>query len=371
MIKQYSHKSACATGPRPARKLCRLAVYYAALSLFAIALPLCAQDAKNKSNGAGNARELKAAQKPKSDKWAFSFLPVGLQRNPQVDFTIITEMTADGKKLSPPSFETPVYYISHSVGQHDVGDSYGGTKPIHYKYLEDQLNRALASNGYRLAGADHPATQVLFIAWGMHNRVVAAEDMDDGGGEGGGEGEGSDDAGDERHYVVDSEDIQNLLSRAKVVGGQKFADEFAGALSDQLDWTTNLRAKGPLSRFAGRDDLTETLVEQIFDDCYYLLVTSFEVEALKRNEKKILWTTKISTTARGISFEATIPNMIENGAYYFGREMTVPDIVRKRASKKGTVEIGEATVQEYYMPGAAIPSGTTSPSTSGSSAGKP
>jgi hypothetical protein len=301
------------------------------------------------------AQRQKAAQKPKSDKWSFSFLPGSLQKNPQIEFTIITEMTDEGRKLPAPNFAKPVYYISHAVGQRDVGDSYAGTKSVQYKYLEEQLNNALMSNGYRPADAGHAATQVLFIAWGRHNRVVQSEDD-----------EAGEDAGGERRYNVNEQDIRNLLSRAKVVGGQKFADEFATALNDHLAWTSNLQGRGPLRRFAERDDLTETLVEQIFDDCYYLLVSSFEVEALKHNEKKLLWHTKISTSARGLALEDTMSGMIGNGAYYLGREMSNPDIVRKRAYKKATVEIGEATVVEQYFSGE---SGTSAPAASGTASG--
>lgn len=340
--------------------------------LFAIACALCSAvllHAQNAGNTGGGTKppELKAAQKPKSDKWTFSFLPVGLQRNPEIDYTIITEMTDDGRKLPAPSFDKPVYYISHSVGQRDVGDSYGGTKTIQYNYLEKQLGNALASNGYRLADETHPATQLLFIAWGMHNKIDNTDD-DSADSADSGDGEVSTGAG---VASFDNSMVQNLLSRAKIVGGQKFAGEFARALSEQLVWTSNLNANGPLKRFAERDDITEALVYEIMNECYYLLVTSLDVDALKQNRKKILWTTKISTTSQGIAFESTLPNMISNGAYYFGREMSGPDIIRKRAYKRGSVDIGEATVVEY-MTGA---SGTTvpapTPAASGTATGNP
>ncbi|MDR1010296.1 MAG: hypothetical protein LBM04_04050 [Opitutaceae bacterium] len=307
----------------------------------ALPLRIEAQNAKTKRPHS-KTKEATAAKKPKSEKWKFSFLPVGLQKNPQPEYVIITEMSDEGRKLPPPSFDKPVYYISHAIGQRDVGDSYGGTKTVEYNYLEEQLSRSLASNGYRPAGETNAATQVLFIAWGMHNRVVEPENSNDG--------------DDEHHYVVGYEDINNLLSRARIVGGAKFADEFAAALSDQLAWTRNLRARGPLRIFSERDDLTGSLVDQIFEDCYYLLVTALDFDALRHNERKVLWTTKISTTSRGINFMSTLPNMVELGSYYFGRETEVPDILRKRLMKKATVEIGEATVQEYI-----IPSGTTPP----------
>ena len=293
-------------------------------------------------------RQIKAAKRPKSDKWVFSLLPVGLSRNPQVDYAIVTEMTNDGRSLPEPSFDKPVYYIAHSVGQQNVGDAYGGTRDIQYEYLRKQLNAALASNGYRAIdpGAppedpDKAPTQVLFFAWGMHNRMEPARaSMSE---------DPPEDGDITERMPVDQ--IPNLLSRAKTIGGQKFADEFARALSESFH-AGNLN---PMRDFARRDDTTETLVYELSDDCYYMIVYSYELEALRSNLKKLLWITRISTRARGVSFEQTLPIMINNGAYFFGRE-TKPEILRKRAYKNATVEIGEATVVDYM-------SGTTAPAT--------
>ena len=265
--------------------------------------------------------DLRPAKKPVSDKWTFSFLPVGLQRNPQVDYAIVTEMTDDGRKLPDPSFEHPVYYISHSVGQHDVGDAYGGTKPIEYANLKNQLDSSLAANGYRSSDETHPPTQVLFITWGMFNRGYNEENGLRG----------------------------DLLARAKLIGGQKFADEYAQA---------RMEGRMAMREFSQRDDLTETLVYAVSEECYYLLVTALDLEALQRNERKILWTTKISTVARGVSFQSTLPIMINNASYYFGRETNGAEILRKRAYKRADVTIGEASVVEY-MSGTTASSGTS------------
>ena len=278
--------------------------------------------------------DVRPAKKPVSDKWSFSLLPVGLQRNPQVDYAIVTEMTDEGRKLPEPSFDNPVYYISHSIGQHDVGDAYGGTRPIQYSFLQNQLNSSLASNGYRPADDAHPPTQVLFITWGMFNH-----------------GYGGD-----------------ILSRAKLIGGQKFADEFAQAVREQRDSSGSLRGNGPLRDFEQRDDLTETLVYAIFEECYYLLVTALDKDALQQNEKKILWTTKISTIARGVSFQATLPIMINNASYYFGRDTNGPELLRKRAYKRADVSIGEAKVVEYIS-GSTFSTGTAAGTTTDTATG--
>ena len=53
--------------------------------------------------------------------------------------------------------------------------------------------------------------------------------------------------------------------------------------------------------------------------------------------------------------------MINNAAYFFGRETNGPEIFPKRAYKSATVDIGEAQVVEYI-------SGTATPATTGTAA---
>jgi len=316
--------------PRPLRRLLLLP-----LALTLATTPALHAQQGSIPTGIMKMPDLKPAKKPTSDKWAFSFLPVGLQKNPQVDFAIVTEMTDDGRKLPTPSFDAPVYYFSHSLGETDKGNAYGGTRPIQYALLETQLKNSLASNGYRPSDPEHPPTQLLFITWGMFNH-----------------GQGGD-----------------ILSRAKLIGGQKFADEFAQAVRDQREWSGSLRGNGPLRDFEQRDDLTETLVYAVFEECYYLLVTSLDADALRQNERKILWTTKISTISRGVSFQSTLPIMVANASYFFGRETDGPEIVRKRAYKRADVTIGDATVVEYIT-GTTGTTAPPAPATSGTGTGR-
>ena len=318
-------------------------------------------------------QQLKAAKKPKSDKWKLSLLPVGLQKNPQVDYTIITEMTDAGRKLPEPSFTKPVYYVPHSVGQKDVGDAYGGTKEVKFEFLKKQLDNALASNGYRpyAEGTPQP-TQVLFFSWGMHNRIVPLEepeqtdenstDTGDGSGDTSVDASALDTGGALTAVSADSNDIINLLGRAKTIGGNKFANEFATALADQLAWSgnTDYESNGPLRTFAERDPDTEALVYAIFNDCYFLIVYSMDAEALARKERKLLWTTRISTTSQGVSFEQTLPIMISNAAWYFGRPTDTPEIIRRKAYRDGRVDIGDLQVVGFET-GSTAATGTAAP----------
>jgi len=322
--------------------------------------------------------QLKAAKRPKSEKWKLSLLPVGLQKNPQVDYTIITEMTDAGRKLPEPSFDKPIFYFPHSIGQKDVGDAYGGTKEIKFEFLKKQLNNALASNGYRETTQDDPkVSQVLMFSWGMHNKIEPMPEMEEQTEDTGDSGDTGGDAtvtdatiagANMGSMTADDNEIINMLGRAKTIGGTKFANEFATALVQQMAWSgsPSYETPGPLRDFAERDPNTEALVYAIFNDCYFLIVFSFDFEALKRKERKLLWTTRISTVSQGISFEATLPIMITNGAYFFGRETEGIEIIRRRAYQGTSVEIGPAQVIDFDTK--PTTTGTAKPATSGTAA---
>jgi len=236
------------------------------------------------------------------------FLPNGARKNPRdahahahddsrensrPGYVVVTEMTDAGRALPAPSVAKPVYYLAHTgtTGQRAGGGTGDGAKPVPDSFLQKELESALARNGYRLADAEHPPTQVLIFLWGAHGKIESS---------------------------ADAPDYKNLLSRAKAVGWQKFAGEYERALR-----------QNDLKRFSARDEVTGTLVNEVQNECYYLIVCALDLEALKNNVKKILWTTSLSTVPQGNSVEATAVSIgiIDHAAHFFGRE-TPPQIVR-------------------------------------------
>jgi len=314
-----------------------------ALCLLSFAFPLHAQTQplppKFKAAGITTAeqlqQEIRAAKRPKSDKWSLSLPPVDFKKYQQIGYIVVTELTDAGRALPLPDVYKPVYY------------TYGGTHDNEYKFLPKDLTVALASNGYLPSDADHPPTQVLFFTSGMHRRMEATGNADNGG-----------------DVSVNSNDIIDLLSRARTVGGEKFADEFARALAGQLEWsgTSDSSQNSSLRRFAERDDAaryndTKAVVQALFHDWYYLLVYSLDYEAFRNNQKKTLWTTHISTPARGTSLEATLPSMGYYGSYYFGRKTDGPEILKRPTGTSPSIQIGKVEVVEYTS-GSIFSSGT-------------
>jgi len=294
-------------------------------------------------------------------KQVFPFTPDDLKKYSRIDYIIGTEMTDAGRKLPTPEFDKPQYYIMQSVERHDIGDARGdtkGTKDIPVATLKKYLTSALASNGYLPADADHPPTQVLTFVCGVLNKIDLVKDA--GGDSAGGDGSSA-----------EASRLQNLRSRAEIVGGKKFAGEFVAAFAGQLQCsgTTGCEPSDSLRRFVARDDPTGALVYEIVNDndCYYCIVTSHDMDALKDNGGKLLWTTRASkphipTTARSVSFDLVLRIMVNNASWYFGRETDGVEVVGKSiVCGPVHVDIPEAEVVGYYYPGATPGSGTFVP----------
>jgi len=312
-----------------------------ALCLLTFAFPLHAQTqpAPPKFNAAGITtaaqlqQEIMAAKRPKSDKWSLSLPPNDFQGYRHIDYIVVAELTDAGLALPVPDFHKRVYYTCGNT--HDSG----------YEFLQKQLCPALVLNGYWPSDADHPPTQVIFFAWGVHKRMEAAGNTDNG-----------------VDVSANSNDIIDLLTRAKTVGGEKFADEFARALAGQLEWseTSASSQNGPLRHYAERYRVTKApLVQEIFNNCYYLIVYSLDFEAFSKNQKKLLWITRISTThittpSQGLSLGARLPIMMNDGGYFCGRETDSPEIMMQFPYKNTGVPISDKMVAPYI-------SGSSSP----------
>jgi len=266
----------------------------------------------------------KAPSDKKASKWVFSLLPRSFQTNPRVDLAVITEMTEDGKKIPPPTEEKPIYYFAQSAGFHGEGHGAQDYPPMEVGKLEAQLQESIKGNHYLPASPGHPPTIVLFYVWGVHNRLDPE--------------------------IKDIGNL-NLLSRAQLVGGTKFAHELYQALEEwDASGSPTRDIMDPMHRFIERDDLTRQLMEQIFYDCYYVVVSAYEGAALAQGQRKLLWRTKISTSSQGIGLKETMPALFAGGADFYGKEMPTAAVLDKQLHRGGHVEIGEAQVKEYIEP---------------------
>jgi hypothetical protein len=275
-------------------------------------------------------------------QWVFSLLPKAFQKNPLVDQTVITEVTDEGKKLPPPTPAHPTYYVAQPGGYHVEGHGPGGEHPPKPEILESTMRRALAVNGYQPAAPEHPPTIAILYHWGSHNPFDAGSDEIP--------GSGFADVG-----------YANLLSRAALVGGTKFAKELEQALINQAlqdevnatlppEFQAMMPDFGPLRLFSERDGKTLQLFEQAKATCYYVVASAYDYSALSHGQRKLLWRSKMTVDAQGIAMTDSLPSLILNAGRYFGRDMPEAATISKRLMPAGKVEIGTPEMKGYIDP---------------------
>lgn len=287
------------------------------------------------------APEVPAAPAPKrtaDSQWVFSLLPKSFQKNPNLELTVITEMTDEGKKLPPVTPEHPAYYVAESSGYHQLGDPSGEKKTVPQAEVERTLTKALARNGYHPAQLPaQPPTLAVFYTWGSHNILVE---------------------GDEENPALSGEQVaRNLLDRAALVGGEKFAKELL-ELFNQAD-AMNTAASGhiapggqspmtpemmafadPIHLFRMRNPKNDFLLDQTADDIYYVVASAYDYPSLAQNQRHLLWRTRMTVAAKGVSQVDTLPTLIATAAPYFGRAMDEAETLIRRTVPEGKVEIG-------------------------------
>jgi hypothetical protein len=259
------------------------------------------------------AKPAAAPAKPATERFQLSdLLPRGLQKNPRLNLTIVTEMTPAGKALTPPTREHPTYYLAMDGGLVEEGDAGAGERPPNRDRLAQVMQSSLARSGYLTASEKNPPTVLIHYRWGVFNGLTGLTDDPE----------------------SEQEVLRNLRTRAMLVGGTKFAAEFMRAI--------DRRKSGALEqlRFDARTDMLVTLATS---DLYFLVAAAYDFEAGRRGEKKLLWTTRLSTDSQGLALNDTLPTLVSNAGNYFGHDTNGSVVFHPRLFE-GKVEVGEPTV---------------------------
>jgi len=295
-------------------------VFFGALFAVATLVPVCLASDKATNQPAVTIED-------STGQFVFELLPKSFQKNPKIDITVITEMTDEGRNVTPASREHPAYYVAQSGGYHVLGYRYAGERSPPTEDLERRLKNALSTNGYLPATPEHPPTVAVVYWWGSHNQGASQ------------------------------------FARAALVGGIKFAQEYEDAISrgsfGQMEYLGGAFANhfssyqsafamfDPFELFRNRDGRTMTLVEQARNEIYFIVASAYDYAAIARGQKLLLWRTKMTADAGGVSIDDGLAAVIARASHYFGRDMPVAATIFKPVRGAATVEIGNMTVEEY------------------------
>jgi hypothetical protein len=262
---------------------------------------------------------------PKDDVakgWTFEALPRAFQKNPLVDMTVITEMTALGKKRPLATPARPAYYAATIGPPREEGQPDGNTHPLSPDVVQAGMQHALAINGFLPADSSHRPSLVVIFVWGTYNRIPINH-VDPGN--------------------------KNVVARALLVGGEKFAGEFQQAIErDQamMEAGTPLGPNSFFRQFRRRDAKTEQLVNQARGEIYFIVASAFDYAAMTRNERQLLWRSRLTVDTRGVSMSDTLPELMASGAPFLGRDMAESALLMRHADRNGQVDIGTLKVVE-------------------------
>lgn len=288
-------------------------------------------------------------------------LPKAFQKNPKLDFNIITEMSAEGRRMARPTTQKPAFYISQSGGMRNVGLSpEESLKGPTEENLQRMMERALGENHYlSSSGPAQPPTIVIIYQFGSHSfqppaSVGAAPAAD---------GEAADPAGSGDVPVPEIVIRKALLDKAQLLGGAKFLKEVSEAMAE-VDRIAGMERshvtvaggedfgsvasmmRDPFDVLRNKGPDYERLVDELFSSSYFVVATAYDYAALVRKERKLLWRTKMTVNSLGVNMVESLPPLIASAAPYLGIETRDPVVISKRVMRGGNVEIGEAKVVE-------------------------
>lgn len=312
--------------------------------------------------------------KPRS-KWVFSLLPKSLQRHPSLDFHVITELTPAGRRIAPPTARHPAYYLEQVGKFRQFGNNTpAGEHPPPVPLLEHAMQRALASANYRPATPRSPLPSVVVVfnygsfarfstAMADLQQSLALDQLNQGSDPNSApespiiSGGGDRDAESLLPMVLSNpQDRTDVLQRAELIGGEKFAHALAKAINDEAiyeqangggSFMGMPDASSPFHRFLNENDTVMDLVEESFSSCYFVVASAYDYRAMREGRHVLLWRTKMTVNSIGISMTESLPSLVVTAGPYLGREMPGPVTLTERINREGKVEVGKPRVVEY------------------------
>jgi hypothetical protein len=198
---------------------------------------------------------------------------------------VVVQLTADGKKVSPPAKESPAYYYPMVAGYTVEGAPMAGEKEPPQLPILQKLAVELANQNYFVATDRTPAPSVMLVFnWGIVNPL---------------------------------EDVSETFELPRTLLEEQQADRAANPPRG-----AGMAVAGMNSSASLANDQTGTRGKD--ESRYLVVVSAFDYQSFLTKKKKVLlWKTIMSVPMAGTNFIESYPRLITEGAAWFGREKVV------------------------------------------------
>lgn len=239
---------------------------------------------------------------------AAATLPVALAefvlfKNIWGDVIVSTDTTPEGRKLTPPTPQKPVYYKGQSLGRR-LGSIPGNLEPD-VPQLNRFVGQVLAQHGYLAAPAGMAEPELfLVLQWGYLTPG----------------------SGDLRWFLGYHPD-QDIAAQSNptMLGGEVFRRGF-------------------------RSRLIDTILENSQEPIYGVIVTAFDFKTASTAAPITYWQTRIGLPANGKSMAAALPVMITAAGAAIGRPAEASVLVSADSAREGQVNLGELKILGFEDP---------------------
>jgi hypothetical protein len=219
-----------------------------------------------------------------------------------VDVITVTDVTEEGKALTPATPTRPVRYKLIYVGETTFGRAWSGESIPKKKDVLRWMIEATKAQGYLLADEQHPPELLLVYGWGM------------------------------------------------LAGGEgRPALGFLGGDKVNLMWENEIQYGGFVNPNVLRRGLFRMgIAGKVWDiaesNLFLGVVRAYTLDSESRPEVTKLWETRFACPATGLAFDETMPTMIKVAALNFGRETAKPVSINATDHFGGRVDFGEFKV---------------------------
>jgi hypothetical protein len=233
------------------------------------------------------------------------------------NINLVGDMYQDGRNVTHPTPDRPAYYFPVVGGYQEMGTKDAGLQPPPAKEIVHALATTLAREGYLVSqeitvpakgGApaakalSPPPSLVLVFHWGYLNAEKFDTSAD----------------------VMSSSQSTTVINRDKILG---------------------LTAGKNLDSIVDFGLQTQTIMEGIVDDRFFVMISAYDFNAYNQQHKKVrLWVAKLSVLSAGTTMTEALPALIKNGGAVFGRETMGPKTIDVPMAPERHVEIGTPTV---------------------------